>query len=122
MGVIFRKRTNPFYIMRVKKKFRIRKKLFGTKQRPRLCVFRSNTHIYAQIVDDITGQTLVSYSSLKLTEKKSGKKKATKVGEQLALKAKEKNIQKVVFDRNGYLYHGKVKALADGARVAGLIF
>ena len=122
MAFIFRKRTRPTYIMRMKKKLRIRKNIFGTKEQPRLCVFRSNTHIYAQIIDDTSGETLVASSSLKWKDKQSGKGRANKVGEQLAVQAKEKQINKVVFDRNGYLYHGKVKALAEGARAGGLTF
>ena len=122
MSFIFRKRTRPNDVMRMKKKLRIRKNIFGTKEQPRLCVFRSNTHIYAQIVDDFKGETLVAGSSLKWKEKQSGQERARKVGEQLALQAKEKQISKVVFDRNGYLYHGRVKALAEGARSEGLVF
>lgn len=107
-------------LQRMKRKKRIRKKISGTPERPRLVVFRSNKSIYAQIVDDVAGRTLAAASSLKL----SGLTKdvAVQVGKEVAGKAKELGIEKVVFDRNGYLYHGRVKALADGAREAGLIF
>lgn len=111
---------------RERRKVRIRKKIGGTAQRPRLVVYRSNMHVYAQIVDDETGQTLVSSSSLALSKGaqalKANKDTAAKVGQDVAAKAKEKSIEKVVFDRNGYLYHGRVKALADGAREGGLQF
>lgn len=108
-------------------KLRIRKKLKGTPERPRISVFRSNKHIYAQIIDDIAGRTLVAAStkSKELSDKLIGLKKvqqAELVGQLLAQKALEANIQKVVFDRSGYKYHGRVKALAEGARKGGLIF
>lgn len=112
--------------LRQKRKIRIRKKVNGTPERPRLVVFRSNTHIYAQIVNDSEGNTLVSASSLSLSRKNPGVhgniSGAVEVGKELARLAKEKNIEKVVFDRNGYIYHGRVKALADGAREGGLEF
>ena len=111
---------------RMRRKVRIRKKIGGTVSRPRLVVYRSNLHVYAQIVNDETGQTLVSSSSLTLSKAgealKPNKETATKVGRDVASKAKEKAIASVVFDRNGYLYHGCVKALADGAREGGLQF
>ncbi len=111
---------------RSRRKKRIRKKISGTPERPRLVVFRSNCHMYAQVVDDTTGNTLVSSSTLALAKGgealKMDKESAAKVGKDVAAKAKEKNILKVVFDRNGYLYHGRVKALADGAREGGLQF
>ena len=111
---------------RLSRKVRIRKKISGTAVRPRLVVYRSNLHVYAQIVDDETGQTLVASSSLALSkggaQLKPNKDTAVKVGQDVAAKAKEKSIEMVVFDRNGYLYHGCVKALADGAREAGLQF
>jgi large subunit ribosomal protein L18 len=100
---------------------RIRAKLSGTEQRPRLNVYRSLNHIYAQVIDDHTGQTLVSASSIKL--KTGGNVAAAKeIGKAVAEKAVEKGIKKVVFDRGGYLYHGRIKALADAAREAGLEF
>ena len=105
---------------REKIKYRIRKKVTGTTERPRLCIFRSNSEIYAQIIDDTTRKTLVSVSSLKTTGTKSERAKA--VGAAIAEKAKAAGINNVVFDRNGFLYHGRVKALADGARENGLQF
>ncbi|KAF5045110.1 50S ribosomal protein L18 [anaerobic digester metagenome] len=113
-------------LARARRKVRIRKKLAGTAERPRLVVFRSNRHIYAQVIDDLTGQTLVSSSSLTLGKGgealKADKEAAEKVGKDLAQKALERNIEAVVFDRNGYIYHGRIKALADGARDGGLKF
>ncbi|WP_138480898.1 50S ribosomal protein L18 [Dyadobacter bucti] len=105
-------------------KYHIRKKVKGSSERPRLSVFRSNTSIYAQIIDDIKGVTLVSASSLDLGERKENSNVgvALEVGKKIAAKAQEAGIQAVVFDRNGYLYHGKVKALAEGAREGGLKF
>jgi large subunit ribosomal protein L18 len=98
---------------------RIRAKLSGTEQRPRLNVYRSLNNIYAQVIDDQTGTTLVSASTIKL--KTGGNIAAAKeIGKEVAEKAVEKGIKKVVFDRGGYLYHGQVKALAEGAREAGL--
>jgi large subunit ribosomal protein L18 len=123
---------------------RVRNRVVGTTERPRVCVFRSNTHIYAQIIDDTSGRTLVSVSSLKLdapaaakpaakskkakegetTETPAGRKitLAREVGRLLAEAAKEKGVSKVAFDRGGYLYHGRVAALADSARKNGLEF
>lgn len=105
-------------------KYHIRKKVKGSAERPRLSVFRSNTSIYAQIIDDITGKTLVSASNVDLGGRKENTnvEVATQVGKKIAEKAQEAGIQAVVFDRNGYLYHGKVKALAEGAREGGLKF
>ncbi|WP_149240661.1 50S ribosomal protein L18 [Dyadobacter sp. 32] len=105
-------------------KYHIRKKVKGSAERPRLSVFRSNTSIYAQIIDDVQGITLVSASSMDLGERKesSNVEVALQVGKKIAQKAQEAGIQAVVFDRNGYLYHGKVKALAEGAREGGLKF
>lgn len=102
---------------------RIRKKLTGTEKKPRFAVFRSNKHIYAQIIDDAKHQTLVSSSSIK--EKKDSVSKidiARKAGETLAKKALIKKIKKVVFDRAGFKYHGRIKAIAEGARKGGLDF
>ncbi|MEZ4104654.1 MAG: 50S ribosomal protein L18 [Candidatus Paceibacterota bacterium] len=101
-------------------KFNIRKKLSGTTARPRLTVFRSNAEIYAQIIDDTQKKTILSVSSLKSTGTKTDKAKA--VGVAVADKAKAANITEVVFDRNGFLYHGRLKALEDGAREHGLKF
>ena len=106
---------------RIKIKFRIRKNVNGTAERPRLSVFRSNKQIYAQVINDLTGKTLASASSLGL-EAMPKKEQAAKVGELLAEKAQAAGITQVVFDRNGYLYHGRVKELADGARKGGLKF
>ncbi len=111
---------------RARRKLRIRKKVRGTVERPRLVVFRSNAFIYAQIVDDRSGTTLASASSLTLGRAEGAmrlnKETATKVGREIARLAKERQIERVVFDRNGYIYHGRIKALADGAREAGLQF
>jgi len=107
---------------RLKIKAHIRHKVSGTPERPRLTVFRSNTQIYAQIIDDLAGKTLAAASSLPLKEKVTKKEQAAKVGENLAKSALEAGITQVVFDRNGYLYHGRVKELADGARKGGLKF
>lgn len=112
---------------RLKRKKRIRKKLSGSPERPRLTVFRSDKHIYAQIIDDTVGSTLATASSLSSEYKQldplKGKVEAAKrVGELIARKAKVQGIIKVVFDRSGYIYHGRVRALADAARQAGLDF
>ena len=106
---------------RNKIKRRIRGRISGTPERPRLCVFRSNKQIYAQVIDDVAGNTIVSASSKGITE---GNKSeiAAKVGEAVAKKALEAGINTVVFDRNGFLFHGRVKSLADGARKGGLKF
>ena len=103
---------------------RIRRKLRGTSERPRLAVFRSLAHIYAQVVDDAQGKTLASASSVDKGVKTKGGNvaAATTIGKLVAERAKEKGITKVVFDRGGYQYHGRVKALADAARAAGLEF
>jgi large subunit ribosomal protein L18 len=102
---------------------RIRRKLEGTTERPRLSVHRSLNHIYAQVIDDRTGQTLASASTIALKSKTGGNVAAAKeIGKAIAEKAREKGVKKVVFDRGGYLYHGRIKALADAAREAGLEF
>ena len=102
---------------------RIRAKLAGTGDRPRLNVYRSLNHIYAQVIDDLQGVTLVSASTVAAKSKTGGNVAAAKeIGKQIAERAKEKGITKVVFDRGGYLYHGRIKALADAAREAGLEF
>ncbi len=107
---------------RLKIKTRVRGKISGTQERPRLSVFRSNKQIYAQVIDDISGKTLASASSLKIEDKLPKKEIAAKVGEMIAKNAKEAGIEKVAFDRNGYLYHGRIKDLADAARKGGLKF
>jgi len=112
---------------RVIRQIRVRKNVRGTAQRPRLCVFRSDKHIYAQIIDDSLGHTLLTVSSLspdlKGKLKKTGNKEAAKaVGNAVAQKCLEKGIKQVVFDRNGFLYHGRVQVVAEAAREAGLKF
>lgn len=109
--------------VRVRKHVRVRQKVSGTSEKPRLCVFRSNKHISAQVIDDVKGTTLVSSSSVALKLNDGGNVEgAKKVGEDIAKKCLEKKIDTVVFDRAGYIYHGRVKALADAARSAGLKF
>ena len=119
-------KTNPKLKSRLRRKKHIRKKISGTTERPRLSVFRSARHIYAQIINDVDGTTLASASSLNnsFEDGASGgnKEGAKKIGALIASRAIEKGINTVVFDRNGYLYHGRVKALADSAREAGLKF
>ena len=112
---------------RVKRHARVRKNLFGTPERPRLCVYRSNKNISAQVIDDVNGVTLVSASSLDKELKAEigyggNKEAAKKVGEAVAKRALEKGIEVVSFDRGGFLYHGRVAELAEGAREAGLKF
>ena len=114
-------------IGRIRRQKRVRKKILGTDQRPRLCVFRSNKHIYAQIISDDRGTTLASVSTLSKelgakSQKSKGVKAAKEVGLALAKICQEKNIREVIFDRNGFLFHGRVKAIADGAREGGLHF
>ena len=113
---------------KIRKKARIRKKIQGTPNRPRLTVFRSLRHVYAQIIDDSNGKTIVSASSIskdlreQVKSAKSEQEVCKLVGMTAAKLALEQNIKEVVFDRNGFLYHGRVKAVSDGARKAGLIF
>ena len=107
---------------RIKIKTRVRGKVYGSPERPRLSVYRSNKQIYAQVIDDLSGTTLASASSLKLEDKLPKKEIAAKVGEMIANNAKEAGIETVTFDRNGYLYHGRIKELADAARKGGLKF
>jgi large subunit ribosomal protein L18 len=119
--------TSPKLVARIKRKKRIRKRIYGMQERPRLSVFRSASHIYAQIIDDTDGQTLVSASTLDKDYKQNpvdGKKQeiAKAVGALVAKRALDKGITKVVLDRNGFLFHGRIKALSDGAREAGLEF
>jgi len=120
----YKRRTSDKVVGRLKNKCRIRKKVEGTTARPRLCVFRSGKHIYAQIVDDQKGETIAAASTLSLDVKGSKKnvEAAKLVGEAVAKAALKKNISSVVFDRSGYIYHGKVKAIAESARQAGLSF
>ena len=114
-------------ISRKKRHRRVRTKISGTPERPRLNVFRSSKHIYAQVIDDLSGETLTAASSLDPQLRSelnigSNREAARKVGSLLAQKALEKGIKEVVFDRGGYLYHGRIKELADGAREGGLNF
>ena len=109
---------------RVKRHSRVRSKISGTAERPRLSVFRSENHIYAQIIDDVAGSTLVSASTVEKSFEGSGSncEAAKKVGETIAERALKKGIEEVVFDRGGYIYHGRVQELAEGAREGGLKF
>ena len=109
---------------RQRRHLRVRRKISGTAECPRLCVYRSNTNVYAQIIDDVAGNTLVSCSTLdkEIKTKHANKEAAKEVGTLIAKKAAEKNIKEVVFDRGGYIYHGVVKELAEAAREAGLEF
>ncbi len=112
-------------LKRVKRHKKIRSRLSGTPDKPRLVVFKSITHIYAQIIDDTTGQTLVSASSVEkklISDKITKKQMSEKVGLEIGKRAIEKGLKTVVFDRNGYRYHGRVKVLADSARKSGLEF
>ncbi|MBF0528970.1 MAG: 50S ribosomal protein L18 [Deltaproteobacteria bacterium] len=120
-------KTNPRIEARIRRQQRVRKKVKGTGDQPRLCVFRSARHIYAQLIDDSTGQTLLTTStlSLSLRDKVKGLNKsdaAKLVGKAMAEEAKAKGIVRIVFDRNGFLYHGRVAALSTSAREAGLEF
>lgn len=119
-------KTNPRMIARAKRVKRIRKKISGTSERPRLCVFKSAKHIYAQVIDDVSGTTVASMSTVNkgFTEgEEKGKIGAAKqVGALIAEKAKAAGINEVVFDRGGYIYHGRIKALSEGAREGGLKF
>ena len=109
---------------RTRRHLRVRTKISGTAERPRLCVYRSNTNLYVQVIDDVAGKTLVSCSTLdkEVKTKHSNKEAAKEVGTLIAKKAAEKNIKTVVFDRGGYIYHGVVKELAEAAREGGLDF
>jgi large subunit ribosomal protein L18 len=108
---------------RLRRHTRVRTKVSGTPERPRLNVFRSNAHIHVQIIDDVAGVTLCSASSVELKLAKGGNIEAAKtVGTEIAKRALKANIKEVVFDRGGYIYHGRVKAVADAARAAGLVF
>jgi large subunit ribosomal protein L18 len=116
------KHTSARKVARLTKKIRIRKTVMGTAERPRLCVFRSGKHMYAQIINDVTATTLVTATSVNLKTEASGKELAQLVGKEIAKVATAKGVKTVVFDRNGFVYHGRVKALADGAREGGLNF
>ena len=101
---------------------RVRKKVVGTRERPRLCVYRSNKHIYAQLVDDFAGRTLAAASALKDADGGDPKARAKAVGAALAARAKDAGVDTVTFDRGGFRYHGRVRAVAEGAREGGLVF
>ncbi len=120
MRVTIKRKWSDRMKLRMKKKLKIRKKVWGTDDRPRLCVFKSSKNVYAQMVDDTTGKTIVSASTLADKIDGKGKDAAAQVGKLIAERAKEKNITKAVFDRSGYKYHGRVQSIADGAREAGL--
>lgn len=121
MRLRVRRKTSLRLIGRLKRRIRVRKRIKGVAERPRLTVFRSSSHIYAQIIDDSTGHTLLAASSLK-QQGSSGVQQAALVGKDLAMRARDAKISKVVFDRGGYSYHGRVKSLADSARENGLEF
>ncbi len=126
MAIKIRNKSNPKQIVRYKRKLRIRSGLAGTVERPRLAIFRSNKFLYAQLIDDTAGHTIVaaSTSESELGEKVSfnNLEGAKALGKLIATRAKAKSIMKVVFDRSGYIYHGKIKAIADSAREFGLEF
>ena len=109
---------------RTRRHLRVRRKISGTQERPRLCVYRSNANIYVQIIDDVAGKTLVAASTLdkEVKTKHANKEAAKEIGTLIAKRAKEHNIVNVVFDRGGYIYHGIVKELAEAAREGGLVF
>jgi large subunit ribosomal protein L18 len=113
--------TSEKTVARQRRQARVRRRLLGTDERPRLCVFRSNRHMYVQVISDESGRTLAAGSTLGIEgESTSNKGAARKLGERIAQLCQERNISRVVFDRNGFLYHGRVKEVADGARAAGL--
>ena len=113
--------TSEKTVARERRQARVRRRVLGTDQRPRLCVFRSNRHIYVQVISDESGRTIVAVSTLGIEGEGTGNKAAArKIGERVAQLCQERNISRVVFDRNGFLYHGRVKEVADGARAAGL--
>ena len=109
--------------LKVRRKLRIRKKISGTAERPRLSVFKSAKHVYVQVIDDIAGKTLASASSFENGNHSSSNiESCTKIGKTIGARCMENNIKEIVFDKNGNLYHGRIKALADGVREAGVIF
>ena len=125
MSSKIRKHTDNKTVVRFNRRKRIRSTVSGTAEKPRLSVFRSNMHIYAQLIDDEKGMVLISASTLEKENKKTMKSNLTSaktIGSLIAKRALEKNITKVVFDRSGYLYHGKIRTLADAARESGLVF
>ncbi len=115
--------TNANYARRIRRKRGVRKKIFGTPERPRLTIFRSNKHMYAQVVDDLSGRTLAAAGTATKSGGAGGNiDAAVQIGQQIGEKAKAAGVEQVAFDRNGFRYHGRVKALADAAREAGLKF
>jgi large subunit ribosomal protein L18 len=115
--------TSRKTVARTRRQTRVRRRVIGTDQRPRLCVFRSNRHMYVQLISDESGRTLAAASTMALEGTPTGNKSAArKVGEAIAALCQERQITQVVFDRNGFLFHGRVKEVADGARAAGLKF
>ncbi len=123
MRLKYKKSTSPSRIGRLKKKVRIRRKMNGTAEKPRLSVYKSINHIYAQLIDDDAGKTLASASTMKMdTKGKKGIEVASLLGKEIASVAGQKKIENVVFDRNGFIYHGKIKAVAEAARENGLKF
>ncbi len=122
ISIKLKNKTSAKVRKRLKNQARIRKKVGGSEERPRLSVFRSGKHIYAQIIDDVNGKTLVAYSSLAAKAGSSNIDAAKSVGQEIAKRALSKEIKNVVFDRSGYVFHGRIKAIADGAREAGLNF
>ena len=125
MATKIRRKTSQKQQVRFKHKKRIRARLEGSSERPRLCVFRSNTHVYVQVIDDLKGHTLASASTLEGDfDKTVGNtiEGAKRIGDLIAKRALAKNIKEVVFDRSGYIYHGRIRALADAAREGGLKF
>jgi len=120
---------NKKQVLRLRRHRKIRQRIKGTKECPRLCVYKSNRHVFAQIIDDVVGKTLVSFSDVDVKKKEKTKltndvnvKEAKEVGKLLAEKAVKAKLKKVVFDRGGFKYHGIIKAVADGAREGGLLF
>lgn len=125
MRLKFNKRASRRLANRMKNKVRVRRKVFGTIDRPRLAVFRSSRHIYAQLVVDTDSRTLAAVSTIQkgvLVKHGSSVEAAKWVGQEIGKKALEKSIKRIVFDRSGYVFHGRVKAVADGARESGLTF
>ncbi len=122
MRLKFKNKTSAKVVSRLKKKVRIRKSLKGTLARPRLCIFRSNKHISVQLINDQQGHTLCAYSTLNMKGGKSNIDSASKLAKVFAEEIKEKSIQNIVFDRNGYLFHGCVKTLANSLRENGINF
>lgn len=117
------KKMHSKHVQRLRRKRRVRKKVFGTPERPRLCVFRSNRHVYAQVIDDVAGRTLAAASTLEGgLQRGANRQTAAEVGKVVAQRAVAAGVAKVTFDRNGNLYHGTVQALADAARQGGLEF